>query len=171
MAAQLERPMSEFSAVSAESSPGRLADQDPHPNDASIVTPDDAAVFLAGERVDIGASSEGMHLGAGADERRCAWLTGGGSPDERYVLNWSGTLDSNWDYVTFGFEMLSNGQVHSVTDDGGLGYAWQWACRGNSFEVSWTPRNLAAYPGFNPRAVYAVWSKSLGGYLGLAPCN
>ena len=158
--------MSDFAHVPAEDRPQSTLDQDPHPDDPSILSPADVAERLGGD----GASDE-FSVSAASDERRCAWLTGGGRPDERYVLNWSGPLDSNYDYVTFGFDMYANGQMNSVTDDGGFGYAWQWACRGSSYETSWTPANLKSHNGFNPRAVYAVWRNRGGGYWGEAPCN
>lgn len=97
---------------------------------------------------------------ASAGERR-AWLTGGRPfSDEPYVLNWSGPLDSDWDWVGLEFWIAGVPYVSSYLVDTG----WQWAKRGNSYVTGYTPNYLQryAYPhGFSSvAATYCIWDAS-----------
>lgn len=163
MAPDTQRPMADFDPVPEDDRPFEPGMSSPHPDDAAITSPADAA-----ERLSAGG---GPGVSTAEDGRRCAWLTGGGNRDDPFVLNWSGPLNSSYDYVTFGFTIFKNGQSFDVTDDGGTGYAWQWATKGSPYAVRWTPANLDAYGGVAPRAVYAIWNDSRGGYWGEAPCR
>lgn len=162
------RPVSDFQPI-PEGTLDEQVDAVGHPDDLTIQSPADAAALLAGggpSAVADEKAEEKPRLLASADgERRRAWLTVGRNRDDRYVIHWSGTPDSTWDYVTMTWDQWVNGVTLSVIGDSPISSTWQWVSRGNSHETNWTRADFESKNCADMQARYVIWDGKRGQYV------
>jgi len=147
-------PLTDFQSPARPSGIKEDAPKRPHPDNPSILSPLDATAFL----------KTNQHIGAAdvkASEERRAWLTGGMRSYESYILNWSGPLNSSYDWVAFGFMVGNNWHLAQSAIDQG----WQWAKRGSPYDSGWTPHHVEALGGLGGNAYYFIWVPERGMYL------
>jgi hypothetical protein len=148
-------PLSDFQSIARPSDIKEDAPKRPHPDNPSILSPLDATEFLK-------ANPHIAAAGVKTSEERRAWLE---HPEHRnnspYFLNWSGPLDSNYDWVAFGFMVGNQWYVASGALDGG----WQWATRSHPYDSGWTPQNVESRGGFGGNAYYFIWDPGKGKYV------
>jgi hypothetical protein len=147
--------LTDFQSLARRSDNKEDAPKRPHPDNPSIISPNDATEFLKAN----------PHLYAGGvktSEERRAWVE---LPEHRsnspYFLNWSGPLDSSWDWVAFGFMVGNQWYLASGNLDGG----WQWATRSHPYNSGWTPHNVESQGGLEGHAYYFIWDPGKGQYV------
>lgn len=147
-------PLSDFQSIARRSDIKEDAPKRPHPDNPSILSPLDATEFLK-------ANPHIAAAGVKTSGERRSWLTGGNKPDDYFILNWSGPLDSNYDWVTFGYKS----DPFRFLAAGGFDAGWQWATSGSPHYSWWTPIDVDARRGYDPFAAYFIWSPQQGNYV------
>ncbi|GAB7539615.1 hypothetical protein [Burkholderia sp. 22PA0106] len=95
------------------------------------------------------------------DTPRKAWLGGAKNAYDPFILNWSGTLSSRYDWVALGFYRGSVGYVFS----GSLQNGWQWATKGSPYVTSYSPYDISQRGGGAEQAIYFIWSAAYNMYI------
>jgi hypothetical protein len=134
-----------------------------HPLSLKITSPWEAAEYLRRERTEhLKQGDEAASLSA-QDEPRRWWLSGGANDSDYYVLNWSGPLDSKWDWVAFVYRYYGGLVIGAIMG------RWQWACNGSPYVTYQTPGGWmpSAKPYVSePTLDYFVWDAKRGAYKG-----
>jgi hypothetical protein len=131
-----------------------------HPLNLKITSPQEAAEYLKHEGQ---AALSNRSLVSAQDEPRRWWLTGGAKDSDYYALNWSGPLDSKWDWVSFVYRYYG-GLVIACT----IG-RWQWACNGSPYVTSQTPGGWMPFAKpyvTDPSLDYFIWDAERQSYKG-----
>jgi len=160
MSYQYPIPLKELAHPPNEEAPPEGIVEHPHSETPDIRSPDDAVSILR---------QESRPLVVGLDESpRCAWLTGGRDRNDPYILNWSGSLASSYDFVAFAYDT----GVGLVVDERWWSSGWQWAEKGSPYTTSWTPYTLVedAGAGARPMALYFIWDDGQDMYMAQPPC-
>ncbi|MCY1074106.1 hypothetical protein [Archangium lansingense] len=121
----------------------------------TVASPREAATLLARPSQAVASAARA------ADEPRRAWLETGKSVYDPYVLHWSGTLHSRYDWVALGFYRGEVGYVFSSSFQNG----WQWAEKGDSYVTSYSPYDISQRGGSNAQALYFIWDERYGMYM------
>jgi hypothetical protein len=147
-------PLTDFQSFARVSEINQDGPKRPNPDNPSILSPVDATVFLKTNQPIAAADVK-------ASDTRRAWLTGGTDRYDPFILNWSGPLDSSYDWVGFGFMRANQWYLAAGTTDQG----WQWATRGSPYNSGWKPYHVEQLNGYNAGAWYFIWVPQRGMYM------
>src|SRR5262249_36376758 len=109
-----------------------------HPLDPKITSPREAMEHLRRSDEPVLRRERAVLERDAPIQRRRVWITGGRDRNDYYVLNWSGPLDSDYDWVALQYDAPMGGVILTGT----FGCGWQWATKGNQFVTCYDPYTL-----------------------------